>query len=79
MPACVSLSHAGLVLGSWVLLRLFCLVRVTHLCVHAVGCGDEQKAQGVYTLLQITKSWPLLRKVSGSIPRAPLGFEHNCT
>ena len=25
------------------------------------------------------KSCPLLLKVSGSIPRAPLGFEHNCT
>ena len=22
---------------------------------------------------------PLLLKISGSIPRAPLGFEHNCT
>ena len=25
------------------------------------------------------KSLPLLRKVSGPIPRAPLDFEHNCT
>lgn len=57
------------------------LIDTKSVIQYCCGIGGRSTAQTYTPLSPVVggrdKSQPLLWKISGSIPRAPLGFEHN--